>query len=72
MKATATVRSFLRTWSHLLKKSLMENFIFSAVIYLCMPEMFLVDKKTHVKFGQLSPLDKTHSTILKKICKIYM
>ena len=50
----------------------MENFIFSAVIYLCMPEMFLVDKKTHVKFGQLSPLDKTHSTILKKICKIYM
>ena len=25
------IRSFLRTWSHLLKKSLMENFIFCAV-----------------------------------------
>ena len=23
------IRSFLRTWSHLLEKSLMENFIFS-------------------------------------------
>ena len=27
------IRSFLRIWSHLLKKSLMENFIFLAVIY---------------------------------------
>ena len=26
------IRSFLRIWSHLLKKSLMENFIFSAVM----------------------------------------
>ena len=26
------IRSFLRIWSHLLKKSLMRNFIFSAVI----------------------------------------
>ena len=25
------IRSFLRIWSHLLKKSLMENFIFSAM-----------------------------------------
>ena len=25
------IRSFLRIWSHLLKKSLMENFIFCAV-----------------------------------------
>ena len=25
------IRSFLRNWSHLLKKSLMENFIFCAV-----------------------------------------
>ena len=39
----------------------MENFIFCAVIYLCMPEIFLVDKKTHVKVVQLSPLDKTHT-----------
>ena len=27
------IRSFLRIWSHLLKKSLMENFIFLAVIF---------------------------------------
>ena len=27
------IRSFLRIWSHLLKKSLMENFIFCAVKY---------------------------------------
>ena len=26
------IRSFLRIWSHLLKKSLMEKFIFSAVL----------------------------------------
>ena len=25
------IRSFLRVWSHLLKKSLMENFVFRAV-----------------------------------------
>ena len=28
------IRSFLRIWSHLLKKSLMENFIFCAVVVL--------------------------------------
>ena len=28
------IRSFLRIWSHLLKKSLMENFIFCAVLHL--------------------------------------
>ena len=27
------IRSTLHTWSHLLKKSLMENFIFCAVLY---------------------------------------
>ena len=27
------IRSFLRIWSNLLKKSLMENFIFCAVFY---------------------------------------
>ena len=27
-------RSFLRIWSELLKKSLMENFIFTAVMYI--------------------------------------
>ena len=28
------IRSFLRIWSHLLKKSLMENFIFCAVAFM--------------------------------------
>ena len=28
------IRNFLRIWSHLLKKSLMENFIFCAVFKL--------------------------------------
>ena len=28
------IRSFLRIWSHLLKKSLMENLIFCAVYFL--------------------------------------
>ena len=27
------IRSFMRIWSHLLKKSLMENFIFCAVLF---------------------------------------
>ena len=27
------IRSFLRIWSHLLEKSLMENFIFCAMLY---------------------------------------
>ena len=27
------IRSFLRTWSHLLKKSIMENFIFCAMVF---------------------------------------
>ena len=29
------IRSFLRIWSHLLKKSVMENFIFCAVLFCC-------------------------------------
>ena len=28
------IRSFLRIWSHLLKNSLMENFIFCAVLFV--------------------------------------
>ena len=36
------IRSFLRIWSHLLKKSLMENFIFCAVDHLSFPVLFPV------------------------------
>ena len=35
------IRSFLRIWSHLLKKSLMENFIFCAVILSIFYVMFI-------------------------------
>ena len=37
------IRSFLRIWSHLLKKSLMENFIFYAVISLITTHWILQD-----------------------------
>ena len=45
------IRSFLRNWSHLLKKSLMENFIFCAVsisllsIWVDLVIFFLVEEK---------------------------
>ena len=37
------IRSFLRIWSHLLKKSLMENFIFCAVVVALCEHTFLHD-----------------------------
>ena len=33
------IRSFLRIWSHLLKKSLMENFIFCAMLFYGYPDI---------------------------------
>ena len=41
------IRSFLRTWSHLLKKSVMENFIFCALLKI-LAEIF-----SFVKFKNL-------------------
>ena len=37
------IRSFLRIWSHLLKKSIMENFIFFAVLVVFFFELDLLD-----------------------------
>ena len=37
------IRSFLRIWSHLLKKSIMENFIFCAVLVVFFFELDLLD-----------------------------
>ena len=34
MQFYAEIRSFMRIWSHLPKKSLMENFIFCAVCFI--------------------------------------
>ena len=35
------IQSFLRMWSHLLKESLMENFIFSAVTYFQIASIYI-------------------------------
>ena len=42
------IRRFLRIWSHLLKKSLMENFIFCATV-------FFVSFFSQLTFGLLNP-----------------
>ena len=52
----AQIRSFLRIWSHLLKKSLMENFIFCAVYYCC--SWFRLSTKFNS--GNKSTLMKVH------------
>ena len=44
------IRSFLRIWSHLLKKSLMENFIFYAVSWTTLPKHLNRQKEEVVIF----------------------
>ena len=44
------IRSFLWIWSHLLKKSLIENFIFFAVNILAFPNHFI--KMSHLQQSQ--------------------
>ena len=41
------IRSFLRIWSHLLKKSLIENFIFCAVYIKFQTKEVLKNPKNH-------------------------
>ena len=45
------IRSFLRIWSHLLEKSLMENLSFCAVLelYYCQGGAFYKDKYNQIK-----------------------
>ena len=45
------IRSFLRIWSHLLKKSLMENFIFCAVFNLQKISIVIGAGKTYTMLG---------------------
>ena len=47
------IRSFFRIWSHLLKKSLMENFIFCAVYFWRFVSQFFPErvKKLVIYFG---------------------
>ena len=46
------IRSSLRIWSHLLKKSLMENFIFCAVFHASYKQLFIARVTSY--FLQLS------------------
>ena len=45
------IRSFLRIWSHLLKKSLIENFIFCAVLDMIFSPIFV-----HICFFIIKPI----------------
>ena len=60
------IRNFLRVWSHLLKKSLMENFMFSAVLFSCMSKsadvITLCEKSLHKNWSfslRISPVTVT-------------
>ena len=47
------IRSFLQIWSHLLRKSLMENFIFCTVLVMgrCGDNSKLFTKAAHLNLG---------------------
>ena len=45
------IRRKLRIWSHLLKRSLMENFVFSAVIYQLCITLYLFMHSFFVRVG---------------------
>ena len=54
------IRGFLRIWSHLLKKSSIENILFCAVLYLCCQKYsYLSSKRFTKKVDQKSPSSKT-------------
>ena len=54
------IHSFMRIWSHLLKKSLMENFIFRALIlkanYLAICPYWLLLLPAKLSIGQFNPI----------------
>ena len=56
------IRSFLRVWSHLLKKSLMENFIFCAVKYsnLLRTQVEIISDANYLRASSLK--DNFHDT----------
>ena len=59
------IRSFLRIWSHLLKKFLMENLIFCAVSGLLDGELNHSENQTLNRFAFLNALIPTNSLIIK-------
>ena len=58
------IRSFLRIWLHLLKKSLMENFIFYAVLVKGMSESSL---RKNIMAKQQTYENAKHTTIFKQL-----
>ena len=54
------IRSFLRLWSHLLKKSLMENCIFSCSAHFFRESTFMVKKRfLYIFWASFQPYDCT-------------
>ena len=68
------IHSFQRTWSHLLKKSLIENFIFCAVTafgWILLNDISVVSKvSVHTLLWKLLCLDKTRAKIRTFFCII--
>ena len=62
------IHNFLRIWSHLLKKSLMENFIFCAVISVISRRQLSLSKQSLKCFHMMLPpyfwhrVDQNHNT----------
>ena len=57
------IRIFLRIQSHLLKKSLMENFFFCTVITRILPKMSRSQGNLTLKFGQLIEYNERYTLI---------
>ena len=64
------IRSFLRIWSHLLKKSVMENFIFCAVHQSWLFSNSVINMPFSKWKGNDAKITSFHSKTWVKICQI--
>ena len=66
------IRSFLQIWSHLLKKSVMENFIFCAVLsYYCIATLKkFANLKAHISIQKKRYATKLSADIAPKLISI--
>ena len=64
------IRSFLRIWSHLLKKSLMENFIFCAVKIMNEDFQFQIENHRNLRNNPTFRIPSVN-TIFKKKESVY-
>ena len=60
------IHSFLRIWSHLRKKSLMENFIFCAVCAFCFEILQISQKNACVEVSFLKQLQVVRKALLMR------